>query len=171
MYQVLRADFGKYFMKLQSLRSKLLVGFLGYSLLGIGIVALALWNVNKTSRINELATRIDGLIVHCFELLSDEQAFFNDDLIDPDFFISGTSRNLERHRIAFQEVTQGLINLKTDPNLSSLTISGRGVNNYLDRINIELDRYGESFLALVDLNKERGFKDFGLVGDMRMMRL
>lgn len=154
-------------MMFQSIRSKIFFAFLSYSLLGIFIAGIAMWYFNKASRLNEVASRVDGLLVECLELLRYEQAFLDYDQIDPLFFESGDSENLKNHRHSLLVVDTSLTALLADPDLSELEVGEKSMRAYLGDIRNELDAYESAFVQYTNLTQERGFKDFGLVGKMR----
>lgn len=154
-------------MTIYSVRSKIFIAFLCYSLLGISIAGIAMWYFSKVSRLNEVATRVDGLLVECLELLRYEQAFLSYDQIDPEFFETGTSDNLRLHRQSLTAIDTSLTALLANPSLSELEVGSKSMRAYLGDIRGELSAYESEFTQYVSMTKLRGFKDYGLVGKMR----
>lgn len=155
-------------MKLHSLRSKIFAAFIGYSFLGIAISGLAMYYFGKASHINEVAAEVDVLLVETLELLRYEQGFSSYDLIDPAFHKYGRSENLNNHRSTLDRIFRRLDSLMENERLSEIEISKRGLGDHLLELRAELASYGKHFDNYVELSLQRGFKDHGLVGRMRV---
>lgn len=154
-------------MRLQTLRSKIFSAFLAYSLLGVIIAGFAVQFFNQASHINAVAAEVDGLLVETLELYRFEQAFSSYDLIDPQFYQLGTSDNLRSHAASLQHSLDRLNRLSREKELTSLELDDRSLGTYLTACREELESYSLHFDRLVALSLDRGFKDFGLIGEMR----
>jgi len=85
--------------------------------------------------------------------------FFNLAQRRAQFFRTGQSEYLDAHHVALGHVREILT--------SVTQLQAPQLKTELDRTLALLDRYDSEFIALVDQFRQRGFQDFGIVGEMR----
>ena len=110
--------------------------------------------------------KINALLDHLSEINSDiqksnklEKAFFDFETINSNFYISGNSRYLDKRRKTIAHVQLHLDSLKKNERL--------GAGKKVDSMIAKFAAYEVVFAKMVTEYKERGFKDYGLVGKMR----
>lgn len=147
----------------KTLRSKLLAWFLSFSVIVVilFLAANSLYIQQKT-RISEIVTSIYNLHLDVQKEFNVTDAFFNYEANNVDFFETAQSRFLVAHKKNIDQINREINELA-----GSVVVSRMEVNTSLDSLKVVLNNYVLIFDQLVDLTLERGFKDYGLVGDMR----
>lgn len=111
---------------------------------------------------NQLNSQVELLNTVTLELRDCERNFRNSDLINPDFFETGTSANLQNFKTFAQSIDQICKELKQNPALKNIQTSST-----IDSIAQSTARYALAFDQFVASTKLYGFKDWGLNGQMR----
>ena len=111
---------------------------------------------------NQLNSQVELLNTVTLELRDCERNFRNSDLINPDFFETGTSANLQNFKTFSNTINQICKDLKQSTTLKNIQTSST-----IDSIAQSSARYALAFDQFVDLTKLYGFKDWGLNGQMR----
>jgi methyl-accepting chemotaxis protein len=111
---------------------------------------------------NQLNSQVELLNTVTLELRDCERNFRNSDLINPDFFETGTSANLQNFKTFAQSIDQICKDLKQNPALKNIQTSST-----IDSIAQSTTRYAQAFDRFVASTKLYGFKDWGLNGQMR----
>ena len=147
----------------KTLRSKLLAWFLSFSVIVVilFLAANSLYIQQKT-RISEIVTSIYNLHLDVQKDFNVTDAFFNYEANNVDFFETAQSRFLVAHKKNIDQINREINELA-----GSSVVSRMEVTTSLDSLKVVLNNYVLVFDQLVDLTLERGFKDYGLVGDMR----
>ncbi len=115
--------------------------------------------VNNLGEIHDKALEID---INVLKLRKQEKDFLSRDVINPEFFESGESKYLNGFTKTKAELTSLIQNLKTHH-----LIVQEEILLEFDSINIFVDLYESEFNQVAQRIKEKGFKDWGLIGDMR----
>lgn len=111
---------------------------------------------------NQLNSQVELLNTVTLELRDCERNFRNSELINPDFFETGTSTNLQNFKTFAQSIDQICKELKQNPALKNIQTSST-----IDSIAQSTARYARNFDQFVASTKLYGFKDWGLNGQMR----
>lgn len=147
----------------QTIRTRLLVVFVVLS--GFSILSALLINTLYFSKKNEIAQFNDKLNqTYNFYLqhkgvVSD---FFWHEPTNSDFFVSGTSSYIEWHSYFVNEITKNLHLLKQLNSDNKFR-----VEEDILAVEQEFKHYVSSFEEICELLYQRGFKDFGIEGEMR----
>ncbi len=115
--------------------------------------------VNNLGEIHDKALEID---INVLKLRKHEKDFLSRDVINPEFFKSGESKYLTGFTKTKAELTSLIQNLKAHH-----LITQEEILLEFDSINIFVDLYESEFNQVAQRIKEKGFKDWGLIGDMR----
>jgi signal transduction histidine kinase len=145
--------------RLNSIRSRMLLGFLFLTLLIVGVALGSLFFLDRTNRIAGIHSQISQLEIATLCLTKVDNDFFDLEAINSSYF--------ETHESGFIRKRDSL---KARIKLGSSRIyseSKNGVIDSLSKIDTLFHRYDEKFLQLEKLIFKKGFKDYGLEGQMR----
>ena len=142
-------------------RFMLLIGILLLSFAVIGMVTFSY--LKKTKNITSIDNDVQTLYSASLNISNLEKDYLKWDLIDPEYFKTGQSQNITSIRKQIDNSIQSCTKL-----LSNSTTARLEITSYLFQLKDSFEKYKKSFL-LVELNKkELGFKDWGIIGKMRM---
>ncbi|OJJ20221.1 hypothetical protein BKI52_17275 [marine bacterium AO1-C] len=142
-----------------TIRAKLLASFFFFLVIILFISFVNIWFDWKEQKINALLDRLSEINSDIQKSNKLEKGFFDYEIINPQFYISGKSRYLNDRTKTIERVQLNLDSLKNNQRL------GAG-----DKVNMMISKfatYEVVFAKMVKEYKERGFKDYGLVGKMR----
>jgi PAS domain S-box-containing protein len=144
-------------------RGKLLKFVSGLSLISIFLVVLyGVHYIRKKDEINNIIDRINKLSINLIMDIKSQTDFIKYDAIDTSFHINKTSYNLDLHSRLKTNIQETLNSFKKDKYLSQLNI-----RNELDTLEVLLNNIDNEFENIVMNIKLRGFKDYGIEGEMR----
>lgn len=118
-----------------------------------------IWFDWKEQKINALLDRVDAINSDVQKSNKLEKGFFDYEIINPQFYVSGKSRYLNDRDKAIERAKQNLDSLKKNQRL--------GAGDKVDNMIKKFAAYDVVFAKMVKEYKDRGFKDYGLVGKMR----
>jgi len=146
-------------LKLNSIRSRMLSGFLFLTLLIICVAAVSIYMLDRTNRIIAIHTRISQLEINTLSLLKNDNDFFDLETINQKYFETHESSYLKKRDSLRKLIVRGTTDIMTQSK-NSIVIS-------LQQIDSLLNQYNSKFELLENLLYQKGFKDFGLEGQMR----
>jgi methyl-accepting chemotaxis protein len=132
--------------------------FIAFTLTG----AYTFFSFKKIWRISETDKKVQSLEGLSLKLKNHEYNFISWDLISPNYYKSGQSINLQNFSNTYREAVQICSELRHDP-----FISNAYTRNNVAEINTKLTEYNKRFIKFQEEKKAFGFKDWGLVGNMR----
>lgn len=91
-----------------------------------------------------------------------EKDFYIIETVNPHFYETGESELVVQHGALLDEIKQNLASLRQHPMLRD-----EELNNRLDSIQADIDLFRTFFDSLVIVQKKRGFKNFGLEGEVQ----
>lgn len=149
-------------MRLQSIKSKLLLSFTIFVLLVASIITTFLWSQfrnNNISQVNNSVTDIN-LLVKDIHIL--ENDFFHYEIIKPSFYKTGKSDFVSSHHAQIAKLKDKFEKLRTIKDIQSAALDKevKEVENLIARVDV-------TFKKIVEKVAEKGFKDHGLIGEMR----
>ncbi|OJJ21079.1 hypothetical protein BKI52_10940 [marine bacterium AO1-C] len=149
-------------MRLQSIKSKLLLSFTIFVLLVASIITTFLWSQfrnSKISKVNKAVTDIDVLVKDIHILEND---FFHYETINPQFYKTGKSQLVVDHHNKIGKLKNEFEKLRKIREIqsSSLDKEVKEVENLISRADV-------TFKSIVEKIAIKGFKDYGLIGKMR----
>jgi len=145
-----------------TLKSKLLAVFLSFTLITALVVLISLIYIEQKQRpelLKKQTVKMQTLKLQDTKVIDD---FFAYEIINPSFFETGESRTLKLHDSLTNEYRQSLKFLQSMP--MPEVISEK--INFSNKFQI-FNNYTGSFDSIVSLIQKRGFKDYGVVGQMR----
>lgn len=151
----------------RSLRTRLLLTFLGFSLITILVILLSIWFYNKSSRLNGVNSDMEQALLKTLKMIKVEQDFFSYETYREEFYETGKSNYLQEHAALVGEVRKQLYALIEREEVEDLNIEKDYLIDKIKVITYNLERYEATFSRIVELIRKRGFKDKGLEGEMR----
>ena len=149
-------------MKRVTLRARfiLLISIVVFSFISIGILTTTTFR--KIKALNNLGENVMELEIVTLDLRKNEKDFLARSIKDPEFFKSGESK----YAINFdKDISKAILICEFLDN--SKYIKGTSIDKKLKLVESHFSSYQEVFHKIVSLKKELGFKDWGLVGNMR----
>ncbi len=149
------------FFELNSIRSRMVSGFLFLTFLIFIVALVSLYILNRNNEISHIHGNINQLEILTLSLIKSDNDFFDLDATNEIYFTTRKSSFLE---------TRDSLNRLIDFKMSGVLIKQR--ENYLISENLKsidstLAIYNTSFKKLEELLYIRGFKDYGMEGEMR----
>lgn len=147
---------------LRTIRAKLLFAFFGFLMI-VSFLALVdfLFEIRE-KRIERILDKLQQVKLNLQTAERDQYVFFKDEIINPDFHKSGKSAVLERREKLIQSITQDLQDLRSFGEINTSKVVQETSN-----LTRNLQLYEDKFAQIVQLSRQRGFKDYGTEGDMR----
>jgi len=149
-----------------SLRIRLLIIFLIFSIIIIVVASIGFWFYNKSSKISTIAVNLESVLVKTFQVIKLEQDFFDYESTNEDFYITGTSDYIKKHKKLAEEVNQDLYALVSFKEIKELNLDQTLIETEAKKILHEIQSYEDSFDQLVRLTHQLGFKSYGVRGKM-----
>lgn len=147
---------------LNSLRYRLLAWFIVFMLLIAGLMIPAdLFYHTREKGIAQVSQDIHHLYI---DFLKDTKSVNDFLTIEPDnieFFFKGQSPYLSSHMQANEQIQSGLQHIRQSKHATSYEITGR-----IDRLIANLNEYNYLFDSLIYLVYKRGYRNFGLEGEL-----
>ncbi len=144
------------------IRFKLLVAFGSILLLSVGLIITATNAIHKILQYKAINEEVDGLNVQILKLNIAETNFVDNGFKRVTFLQSGQSQDLDNFYEALEKIQLILDDLK-----NPAILSDNQAHNQIIAIQRNLKTYEQVFTDLVEVLKERGFKDYGVEGALR----
>lgn len=141
-------------------RFTILIAFLIVVFIGIG--SFTYISFKKINNINQIADYVQDLERVTLELRKNEKDFLARSVIDPEFYKTGSSKYTSSFTSEIEEAIQLCENLHT-----SEFVHNSAANAKTETVETHFLDYKNKFSALQNSIQELGFKDWGMVGDMR----
>ena len=150
--------------KLSSIQQRILYSCSIFIVMGIILALIAGYYINQVRSFNDLLTEVGYMKQAATHAQMADQAMLLEDLTNENFMQGKGSQRVDSFSTAIKRLEQTDKRLKSNPLLQD-NLS----REYLQTISINATRYEESFIKMVELMKRRGFKDYGLEGEMRQV--
>jgi PAS domain S-box-containing protein len=148
---------------MKSLRNKLLIGFMAFSIISLLIlIPSSNYYFERRESISKIIHQTEVMNKHMLQDFRVITSFFRHEPSNPNFFITGNSSYLLNHRHHSRKIHNELDNLLNNPDLSRLNIK-----KDLTYLREDYNQYQQILNRVAGLLLERGFKDYGTVGEMR----
>ena len=141
-------------------RLYLLIGILTTIFVFIGIFTI--YSFNKIEKINFSKLMAMELNSHTLKLRKHEKDFLARGTTNPEFYKSGENKYINKLKIDFESVILHIDSLKFGDYYKKA-----GVETEVDQLKNLFNEYCDIFTKITEEQKEKGFKDYGLVGKMR----
>jgi signal transduction histidine kinase len=152
----------KTFFEQNSIRHRMLSGFLFLTALIAVVGAVSVYQFTNVKRISDVHRAINQLQVLTLKLIKADNDFFDYESTNEQYFRSGTSTYLRRRDSLRSRLAQELQRAAAESDKHQYPF-----NTYLKQIEQSLVAYDDQFKLLERLVFTRGFRDFGLEGEMR----
>lgn len=149
-------------MKSRSIRGKLLIAFFVLILIILLITFTDVWFRGKERGLNNTLSKIEQINIDLQVAQGLELAYFNDETINEIYFEGGVSSILIDRDTIVQNIQANLKDLRQDYRLDIPQIT-----QPLGSLMVSFEEHEKIFNGLVNLIFRRGFKDYGVEGEMR----
>lgn len=147
----------------KSIRIRLLRWFLFFALITILIVVpITMQYFREKQNVTNTVYKLEQTHVLYLKKLKNQQSFLAKDKSNPLFFTSGNSLNLDKVKIYHDSILSNFKDIFKSEELEEFEINGK-----LERARTLFYKQDSLFRTMVGALKKRGFKDYGLVGEMR----
>ena len=148
---------------IHSMRLRVLAWFLAFAFLVLAtFIPSNFYYFNRKDEISEIISEINSIHRDLLKDLNNNDAFFQYEITNSDYFITGQSSYLENHDRLTSNIIEKLENLNRFGSLQSFE-----VNERIDDLKADIYEYNSIFRQIVKLIYDRGFKDYGTEGLMR----
>jgi len=150
------------FFELNSIRSRMVSGFLFLTFLILILSLVSLYILDYTSRVACVHSNISQLEIYTLNLIKSDNDFFDLEVLNEDYFKTGRSEFLTR-----RDSLNARIRLEIEYLLRESRKNDYSIGLELKCIDSTLALYNRKFVQLEALVLKKGFRDFGLEGQMR----
>jgi len=150
-----------WFLKLR-MRLKLLLAFGSILVMSVLLTAVGITTIRKIISYNKLSERIQSINVSTLDMSRYIQEFADRGYKQKEFLVDGNSRWLTEYKAERSALFAQLDTLKTHTFFSNAASQ----NQYAQLLQA-LMQYDDHVQALIKLYEERGFKDYGVEGQLR----
>ncbi|MBC8111450.1 MAG: GAF domain-containing protein, partial [Verrucomicrobia bacterium] len=145
-----------------SIKRRLQAVFLLFVVLGAVNAAIFYFYVSRIRSYQNTLNQVDKLRVLVLETNKFQNDFLTFDARSNEFMETGISRNLMQHNQHVEEIKKMLADFQQNSIFQRI-----GAGAEIPNVKLAYEEYSRLFLGLSDLVKQRGFKDYGLEGNMR----
>ncbi len=145
-----------------SIKNRLIFLFSLLLLFIVFIVVSFYWYEGRKNEINDISLTLKNINYNIKDARNLEKDFSIYETINPTFYETGNSQYLREYKLLMDQVEADLNRLQANAFISDSKTSAQ-----IDSVFKYLSKHEEKFNRLVVLIKTRGFKDYGLIGEMR----
>ena len=145
-----------------TLKLRLIILSLSFTLVLLTIGLITTLTIIQNRKISHSEIKAQELNIYTLKLRKHEKDFLMRDVRNAQFFETGKSKYLESFKSDFETAIAQYDSLVDDKYYIKA-----GVENEVTNIRVLFDAYQVLFFKMVDKQVERGFKDVGLIGQMR----
>jgi signal transduction histidine kinase len=156
------------FWQFSSLRRRFLVTFLGFTLIIVGLGLLSVWFYAKIESQTSFTNKIEQTLLQTLRLLKLEQNFLYDELINEEYYRTKQSKILGKYDSLLLKIQDNLQDLAKSPNLLILNTLDNSFTQKIDTISKNIQNYHQAFTQMLEQYQTLGFKNYGLMGDLRL---
>lgn len=150
--------------QINSIRSRMVAGYLLLTLLILFLAFASFLTLNSTIDVARTHSAINQLEIYTLNLIRSDNNFMQMETISEDYFSTHQSKLIQNRDSLNKLISKKIIELKQRRNIASDKTSSTA----LSRIDSMLIIYNRTFEDLERIIFERGFKDYGLEGGMRI---
>jgi signal transduction histidine kinase len=148
--------------EINSIRNRMVASFLFLTSLIFVLAIVSLYTLDRTLQIARINTDVNQLEIFTLNLIKTDNDFFNVEMINKYYFETHSSSFLSRRDSLNRQILKKISDLKKQATSKAYTI-----DQTLNSIDSTLLRYNSKFNSLEKLLFKKGFKDYGLEGEMR----
>ncbi len=146
----------------KSLRHKLLFWFLVFVSSNLVIIVINFTYLDQRERIAGVFRLLEETHKELLEDHKNQLNFFTLETKNRVFFEFGSSKFIDSHKSIFEAIERKLRLLS-----SNSIIHQFALDSAVQALSVELYRYDSLFIQITELIKQRGFKDYNAIGEMR----
>jgi len=146
---------------MKSVKGQLLVIFLSFIVISLLTALFTASHYQKKQDLTELDTRLHELEVLLLQAIKEQENFFNFETVNESYYLSGESTYLKQYRAKINQLKRMTKSLSEERYIRNQS------KTQLASIRAELLEFESSFKAITNAVKHRGFRDYGLIGEMR----
>ncbi len=158
----------KKLFSINSLRNRLLFTFLGFTNVTIIVAGISMWFYGRINTMTEITSQLETCLTQILRLIKTEEDFFNQDVLNPEFYNPNETKYLPKHHKLSGDIKKQLYTLLELDGIKRISTKKNAVGQDIKNIIQELDNYEKAFTKIVQYTKQKGFKDKGIEGKMRM---
>jgi signal transduction histidine kinase len=149
-------------LDINSIRSRMVVSFLFLTILILIQALVSFFTLDRTIQIARIHSDINQLEIYTLNLIRSDNDFFTMEVINPGYFETHQSTFLTRRDSLNRRIRTKLREVSHQSKNKSYNL-----DTTLHRIDSMLGLYNTKFSALENILFKKGFKDYGLEGEMR----
>ncbi len=149
-------------IKFKSLRHKLLFWFLVFVSSNLIVVAINFTYLSQREKIANVFRLLEQTHGYLLEDYKNQLNFFTQETKNRVFFEFGASQFLDHHKALFEDIDRNLLLLQDDDIIHKFELEDE-----VRRMAAQLAHYDSLFNSITERIKERGYKDYNLIGEMR----
>lgn len=151
------------FFELNSIRSRMVSGFLFLTFLILVLSLVSIYIMENTSRVAGIHSKISQLEIYTLSLIKSDNDFFDLEVINEDYF-----KTRQSHFLKVRDSLNAFIKVELSGLLQDIRRNDYSIQSNLLSLDSTLTLYNRKFDRLEGLVFQKGFKDYGLEGEMRL---
>lgn len=151
------------FFELNSIRSRMVSGFLFLTFLILVLSLVSIYIMENTSRVAGIHSKISQLEIYTLSLIKSDNDFFDLEVINEDYF-----KTRKSHFLKVRDSLNAFIKVELSGLLQDIRRNDYSIQSNLLSLDSTLTLYNRKFDRLEGLVYQKGFKNYGLEGEMRL---
>lgn len=147
---------------MKSIRGQLLAIFLSFILVSLITATFTAYYFHNKEELILLDRSLHELEIVLLQSLKEQENYFNFETVNEAYYLSGSSRYLENYEDRLDQLKELIVKLSLSPQLK------KSSRDQLGGIRNSLTEFEKYFKQIIQSIRIRGFRDFGLVGEMRV---
>ncbi len=149
-------------IKLNTVKERILAAFFVYSTISFAVSTTSFLLFRNMENIDKATSEVNKLYNQTLNGLRIGQEFFAYEIYESEFYVTGLSETLTEHNDILQEVSDQVLFIREDRGIDDLEMT-----DDLTKLAAFLQSYRNIYDQIVLKLKRKGFKEYGLIGDMR----
>ncbi|SHH25975.1 Signal transduction histidine kinase [Chryseolinea serpens] len=151
------------FFELNSIRSRMVSGFLFLTFLILVLSLVSIYIMENTSRVAGIHSKISQLEIYTLNLIKSDNDFFDLEVTNEDYF-----KTRQSHFLKVRDSLNAFVKVELAGLLHEIRRNDYSIQSNLLSLDSTLMLYNRKFDRLEGLVYQKGFKDYGLEGEMRL---
>jgi serine phosphatase RsbU (regulator of sigma subunit)/methyl-accepting chemotaxis protein len=145
-----------------TIRARLVFSFSSFAIIAILMIAAFFWFDNREKAARQLSDQLKLLNLKVERAGKLEKEFFISEAVNPTFYETGRSPYAQQHQLLMQELTTGLAQVRENRLLGQDSLRQQAGGIIAD-----IGQFEQRFDSLVNLTRRRGFRSYGLEGEVQ----
>ncbi|UII21912.1 sensor histidine kinase [Fulvivirga ligni] len=147
-------------IRINSIKNRILTGFLCITFISALLSVFSFYYIDKIDNIRSFDKRISKIEVLTLNLIKEDNDFYDLETINEQYFKTKKSKILDRRNALKTDISRELNDIRQEDKIINIDV-------YLTNISQSLDEYNHTFDKLATMVYQRGFRDYGVEGEMR----